>query len=144
MLPQLFPYHLTDYVCQVLRITPFKYYCDLLFAVMREEKSYDFIPNFTVRPYSQKCQPPALVGCRVCENHYMLAPQAADIVRVVGIGRNQYIDLMNQCKVTARTQNALESASVVIEAETSSQSTRVLASASALGAAGKKAAVAHQ
>ncbi len=28
-------------------------------------------------------------------------PQAADIVRVVGIGRNQYIDLMNQCKVTA-------------------------------------------
>lgn len=74
----------------------------------------------------------------------MLAPQAADIVRVVGIGRNQYIDLMNQCKVTARTQNALESAPVVLEAETSSQSTRVLASASALGAAGKKAALAHQ
>lgn len=24
--------------------------------------------------------------------------QAADIVRVVGVGRNQYIDLMNQCK----------------------------------------------
>lgn len=45
---QLFPYHLASYVCQALRITPFKYYCDLLFSVMREEKSYDFIPNFTV------------------------------------------------------------------------------------------------
>lgn len=45
---QLFPYHLASYVCQVLRTTPFKYYCDLLFSVMREERSYDFIPNFTV------------------------------------------------------------------------------------------------
>lgn len=46
---QLFPYHLADYVCRVLRVTPFRYYCDLLFTVMREEKSYDQIPNFTVR-----------------------------------------------------------------------------------------------
>ncbi len=45
---QLFPYHLADYVCRVLRVTPFRYYCDLLFTVMREEKSYDQIPNFTV------------------------------------------------------------------------------------------------
>ena len=47
---QLFPYHLSDYVCRVLRVTPFKYYCDLLYTVMREEKSYDQIPNFAVRP----------------------------------------------------------------------------------------------
>lgn len=46
---QVFPYHLGDFVCQVLRITPFKYYCDLLFATMRDELSYDRIPNFTVR-----------------------------------------------------------------------------------------------
>ena len=45
---QLFPYHLADYVCRVLRVTPFRYYCDLLFTVMRDEKSYDQIPNFTV------------------------------------------------------------------------------------------------
>ena len=45
---QLFPYHLSDYVCRVLRVTPFKYYCDLLYTVMREEKSYDQIPNFAV------------------------------------------------------------------------------------------------
>lgn len=46
---QLFPYHLSDYVCRVLRVTPFKYYCDLLYTVMREEKSYDQIPNFAVK-----------------------------------------------------------------------------------------------
>lgn len=45
---QIFPYHLADYVCRVMRMTPFKYSCNLLFAVMREEKSYDRIPNFTV------------------------------------------------------------------------------------------------
>lgn len=50
---QLFPYHLADYVCRVLRVTPFRYYCDLLFTVMREEKSYDQIPNFTVSPHTQ-------------------------------------------------------------------------------------------
>lgn len=48
VLLQLFPYHLSDYVCRVLRVTPFKYYCDLLYTVMREEKSYDQIPNFAV------------------------------------------------------------------------------------------------
>ena len=50
---QLFPYHLSDYVCRVLRVTPFKYYCDLLYTVMREEKSYDQIPNFAVSMLTQ-------------------------------------------------------------------------------------------
>ena len=45
---QLFPYHLAEYVCRVLRTTPFRYYCDLLYAVLREERSFDYIPNFTV------------------------------------------------------------------------------------------------
>eukprot|EP00884_Botryococcus_braunii_P012984 jgi/Botrbrau1/21687/Bobra.43_1s0083.1 len=47
---RLFPYHLSEYICRVLRVSPFRYYCDLLYTVMREEKSYDQIPNFTVRP----------------------------------------------------------------------------------------------
>ncbi len=54
---QLFPYHLSDYVCRVLRVTPFRYYCDLLFTVMREEKSYDQIPNFTVGSRNTTCYP---------------------------------------------------------------------------------------
>lgn len=46
--PQLFPYHLSDYLCRVARLTPFKYYGDMVAALMREERSYDRIPNFTV------------------------------------------------------------------------------------------------
>ena len=46
---QLFPYHLAEHVCRDLRVSPFRYYIDLLSAVLREEQSYDQIPNFTVR-----------------------------------------------------------------------------------------------
>lgn len=67
---RLFPYHLADYVCRVMRVTPFRYYTDVLYTVVRDEKSYDRLPNFT----------------------------AADILRHVGIGRNEYISLMNHCK----------------------------------------------
>ena len=45
---QLFPYHLSDYVCRVLRYTPFKYYSDIMLSVLKVEKSYDRLPNFTV------------------------------------------------------------------------------------------------
>jgi FAM91 N-terminus len=109
---QLFPYHLASYVCQVLRTTPFKYYCDLLFSVMREERSYDFIPNFTVgRPTvhasfimcpSSACTWPLPretdTVAAGCSRRSVVPTQAADIVHVVGIGRNEYINLMNQCK----------------------------------------------
>mmetsp|Transcript_39796 Transcript_39796/g.100324 ORF Transcript_39796/g.100324 Transcript_39796/m.100324 type:complete len:658 (-) Transcript_39796:434-2407(-) len=63
----LYPYHLSDFLVKTLRITPFKYYLDIMHDVMKSEKSYDVIPNFT----------------------------AADCVRLLGIGRNQYIDIMN-------------------------------------------------
>ncbi len=46
---QLFPYHLAENICRDLRVSPFRYYVDLLCAVLREEQSYDQIPNFTVR-----------------------------------------------------------------------------------------------
>ncbi|MEW5317390.1 MAG: hypothetical protein WDW38_008689 [Sanguina aurantia] len=67
---RLFPYHLGDYLCRVMRVSPFKYYCEMVLALMREEKSYASLPNFT----------------------------AADILRVLGIGRNEYISIMNACK----------------------------------------------
>ena len=34
--PQPFPYHLADYVCRIMRISPFKYYIDLLYDSMRQ------------------------------------------------------------------------------------------------------------
>lgn len=49
LLIQLYPYHLAGYAARVMRITPFKYYCDVLFMMLKDEKSYDRIPNFTVR-----------------------------------------------------------------------------------------------
>eukprot|EP00731_Ephydatia_muelleri_P031554 Em0023g61a len=66
----LYPYHLQDMLIQGLRDTPFGYYCEMMFELIYSEKSYDSLPNFT----------------------------AADCLRLLGIGRNQYIDLMNQYK----------------------------------------------
>jgi len=51
-------------------VTPFKYYKDILASNMRDDAPYDAIPNFT----------------------------AADVVKVVGVGRNEYIDIMQRAK----------------------------------------------
>ncbi|CAN4122328.1 unnamed protein product [Withania somnifera] len=66
----LFPYHLAEYVCRVMRVSPFVYYCDMIFEVMKSEQPYDSIPNFS----------------------------AADALRLTGIGRNEFIDIMNRCR----------------------------------------------
>jgi hypothetical protein len=64
----LYPYHMQDVMVQGLRATPFSYYCSMMYDMVQHEKSYDSLPNFT----------------------------AADCLRLLGVGRNQYIDLMNQ------------------------------------------------
>jgi hypothetical protein len=69
----LFPYHLSENICRVLRITPFRYYHGMLYDVMKNEQPYDSIPNFT----------------------------AADVLRLTGIGRNEFIDIMNKCRAKA-------------------------------------------
>ncbi|CAL1270776.1 unnamed protein product [Larinioides sclopetarius] len=66
----LYPYHLSDFIVTGMRITPFQYYVSIMQDLMEQEKSYDSLPNFT----------------------------AADCLRLLGIGRNQYIELMNQCR----------------------------------------------
>ncbi|KAG5449380.1 Protein fam91a1 [Clonorchis sinensis] len=66
----LYPYHLQDKIVPGLRITPFTYYRDMLIQLVRAERSYDSLPNFT----------------------------AADCLRLLGIGRNQYIDIVNTYK----------------------------------------------
>lgn len=47
-----------------------QYYQEMLFEIMKNEKSYDILPNFT----------------------------AVDVNIQMGIGRNQYIDLMNKAR----------------------------------------------
>ncbi|XP_040581612.1 LOW QUALITY PROTEIN: protein FAM91A1 [Lepeophtheirus salmonis] len=67
----LFPYHLSTEIIKDFKITnPFRYYSQMLESLINQEKSYDSLPNFT----------------------------AADCLRLLGIGRNQYIDLMNQSR----------------------------------------------
>ncbi|EEZ97172.2 Protein FAM91A1-like Protein [Tribolium castaneum] len=66
----LFPYHLADMIVKGLRITPFNYYISVVEKLMQAEKSYDTLPNFT----------------------------AADCLRLLGIGRNEYIELMNKSR----------------------------------------------
>jgi len=70
MLNRIFPYHLGEYICRVLRVSPFRYYKDILANSMKEDNPYDSIPNFT----------------------------AADALKVVGVGRNEYIAIMQQAK----------------------------------------------
>ncbi|PSC69009.1 puromycin-sensitive aminopeptidase isoform X1 [Micractinium conductrix] len=67
---RLFPYHLGEYVCRHMRLSPYRYYTSVLVDSMKEDAPYDSIPNFT----------------------------AADIVRIMGIGRNEYISVMVQAK----------------------------------------------
>lgn len=70
----LFPYHLSDFIITGMRITPFQYYLSTMNQIIEQEKSYDTLPNFT----------------------------AADCLRLLSIGRNQYIDIMNELRSTYR------------------------------------------
>lgn len=43
----IFPYHLADIITKGLRVTPFNYYVDVLCYLLKNDKSYDTLPNFT-------------------------------------------------------------------------------------------------
>eukprot|EP00656_Telonema_subtile_P017989 TRINITY_DN19704_c0_g1_i2.p1 TRINITY_DN19704_c0_g1~~TRINITY_DN19704_c0_g1_i2.p1 ORF type:complete len:648 (-),score=142.64 TRINITY_DN19704_c0_g1_i2:12-1955(-) len=63
----LYPHQLADVFAGRLRITPFDYYSSMLVEVIRNENAYDSLPNWT----------------------------AADCKRVIGVGRNEFINIMN-------------------------------------------------
>lgn len=64
---RIYPYHLQERMVAI-EVPPFVYYRKMLKEHLESEKSYDQLPNFT----------------------------AADVLRLTGIGRNEYIDLLNQ------------------------------------------------
>jgi hypothetical protein len=72
----LFPYHLSDVVTKGLRITPFNFYIEVLAHLLKLDKSYDTLPNFT----------------------------AADILRVIGIGRNEYLTILSEMKTKSNSK----------------------------------------
>ena len=47
--PQIYPCHLAFYINRVTRVTPLRYYTDMLVAMLVAEKAYHSLPNFTVR-----------------------------------------------------------------------------------------------
>lgn len=67
---QLYPYHL----CRQLTLNgipgPFEYYVEMLCDALRVEKPYEEIPMFT----------------------------SADILRLLGIQRNSYLEILDKCK----------------------------------------------
>ncbi|XP_047514162.1 protein FAM91A1 isoform X1 [Pieris napi] len=70
----LYPYHLADMIVKGLRITPFIYYIEVVALLIETEKSYDTMPNFT----------------------------AADCLRLLGIGRNEYLELVAKARSLGR------------------------------------------
>lgn len=43
----MFPYHLGDVMVLKLQTTPFDYYYEILSTMLRNDRSYDSMPNFT-------------------------------------------------------------------------------------------------
>lgn len=43
----MFPYHLADIITKGLRVTPFNYYLNVIGKLLKNDKSYDTLPNFT-------------------------------------------------------------------------------------------------
>lgn len=85
----LFPYHLADMVVKGLRITPFNYYISVVERLMQAEKSYDTLPNFTAADCKQPQTDRISMQCFI---KLFLG------LRLLGIGRNEYIDLINQSR----------------------------------------------
>lgn len=50
----LFPYHLADIITKGLRVTPFNYYVDVLSYLLKNDRSYDTLPNFTAADCTYK------------------------------------------------------------------------------------------
>lgn len=66
----LYPYHLAADLSRLKQHTPFEYYLEMMHETIRQEKSYDTIPNFT----------------------------AADCMRLLRVGRNEFLHAMNNCR----------------------------------------------
>lgn len=102
----LYPYHLSDVIVKGLRITPFQFYISTIIHVMESDKSYDSIPNFTAVDCNYKSD--KLFPLKLSNNFFIYTSILIFKLlflglRILGIGRNEYIELMNQC----RTKNKL-------------------------------------
>ena len=87
---------MSDVVVKGLRLTPFNYYIGMMTDIMTAEKRY-FLTRHCIKGWKD---------LEESNDNLFAAPSydalpnftAADCLRLLGIGRNQYIDLMNQCR----------------------------------------------
>lgn len=71
---QVYPYALLQSVLFYTQVTPLQYYQRIIAELLKAERSYDRLPNFT----------------------------AVDILRLLGIGRNQYLNLVKEARGRVR------------------------------------------
>ena len=43
----MYPHQLADVTVGYFKVTPYEYYCDMLVEVIRSERAYDALPNWT-------------------------------------------------------------------------------------------------
>ena len=111
----LYPYHLGRDLVAYVGVTPFSYYRAMLESLMAQGRSYDSLPNFT----------------------------AADVLRLLCVGRNQYISMMNVARARGLHNAPPRSrplAAVVLDAP-SPDTTSELPSSSSPGGRGRAGSV---
>lgn len=91
----IFPYHLSDIVTKGLRVTPFNYYLEIVALLLRTDRSYDTLPNFT----AIDCKSPTHSLTPLKDTLTSLSPLLG--LRVLGIGRNEYLALIAELKTNA-------------------------------------------
>lgn len=94
----MYPYHVSEELAKLLRMTPFAYYLEMMQEVMLSGRPRDPTPFpnaflADTEGVSLSLSPPSNP-----ERSYDSIPNftAADGVRLLGIGRNEFIDIMNK------------------------------------------------
>ncbi|XP_024019301.1 uncharacterized protein LOC21405220 [Morus notabilis] len=91
----LFPYHLAEYVCRVMRISPFRYYCDMIFEKimwkLNKSIAKELLPtqpvDFAIEPWWGVC----LVNFTLEEFKRLSEEEMATMDKVCKEEANSYI-----------------------------------------------------
>jgi len=101
----LYPYHISDIVVRGLRVTPFNYYQNMLVVSWGLDLAFHLALEFIgVDAIREKLRLPAeFHSCgRHADLRYVPVCYHLNNMQIAGIGRNQYIELMNQNRATRR------------------------------------------
>lgn len=101
---------MADIITKGLRVTPFNYYIDVLSYLLKNDRSYDTLPNFTAADCTYIYPIISLdwylfttICWAVCNTIFVSELFVG--LRVLGIGRNEYLALISELKTnTSRIQ----------------------------------------